>query len=99
MKADVYLKLEHLFKVSLAVPDASLKDVINDLLLLKNHSEAKNDSENQSPTQPLPNVGTYGVPFQYVLAEETSDPSARFHSISCTKDHKHKSFEVKGNPC
>ncbi len=48
LKLEVYLELEHLFKVSLRTPDASQTDVVNDLLMLKSHSGDENALRSQS---------------------------------------------------
>ncbi len=38
LKLEFYLELKQLFKVSLRIPDASQRDVVNDLDMLKSHS-------------------------------------------------------------
>lgn len=44
LKLEGYLELEPLFKISLKTPDASQKDVVNDLLMLKSHCREKHGS-------------------------------------------------------
>ena len=95
LKLEAYLELEHLFKVSLRTPDASQKDVVNDLLMLKSHSEDKNALRSQYTAYTQPNIGTAGAPFQVTSAEDFPRPTGSFQSFSAMEAYKEQSFEVK----
>lgn len=95
LKLEVYLELEHLFKVSLRTPDASQIDVVNDLLMLKSHSEDKLRSRSTVYTQP--NMGTAGVSDQVTSGKGDLSTTEYFQSITFMKAYENQSFEVKGS--
>lgn len=97
LKLEVYLELEHLFKVSLRIPDASQIDVINDLLMLKSRSGDKNALRSQSTAYTQPNIVTAGAPYQVTSVEEASGPTENFQSITSMGAYEMQSFEVKGS--
>lgn len=97
LKLEVYLELEHLFKVSLRIPDASQDDVVNDLLMLKSHSGDRNALRSQSTAYTQPNIGTARAPYQVTSGEEAFDTTQYFQSITFMETYKKQSFEVKGS--
>ena len=94
LKLEVYLELEHLFKVSLRIPDASQIDVVNDLLVLKSNTREKNALRSQSTAYTQPNIGTAGAPYQVTLLEEAIGSTVSFQGISFMKAYEKQSFEV-----
>ena len=96
LKLEVYLELEHLFKVSLRTPDASRIDIINDLLMLKSHSGDKTALRSQSTAYTQPNIKTAGMPFQVALIKDPFGTIENFHSITSMQAYQKQSFEVKG---
>ncbi len=96
LKLDVYLELEHLFKVSLRTPDASQLDVVNDLLMLKNHSVDMNTSRSQSTAYTKPNITTTSAPYQVTSVKEAPGTTENFQSITSMEAYGKQSFEVKG---
>ena len=106
LKLEVNLGLEHLFKVSLKVPDASQTDVINDLVMLKSHSEDKSILRSQSTANIQSNIGTIGTPYHATSAEDrfgntvASVATVDFQSITSMEAYIGQSFEVKAHrPC
>jgi len=95
LKLEVYLELEHLFKVSLRIPDASQIDVVNDLLMLKSHGGDKNALRSQSTTYTQPNIGTAGAPYRVNSVVEAFGTTANFQSITSMEAYEKQSFEVK----
>ena len=95
LKLEVYLELEHLFKVSLRTPDASQIDVVNDLLMLKSHSREKNALRSQSTAYTQPNIGTAGAPYQVSSVEEAFGTTGNFQSTTSMEAYEKQSFEVK----
>lgn len=93
LKLEVYLELEHLFKVSLRTPDATQVDVVNDLLMLKSHSEDKNAWRSQSTAYTQPNIGTAGASYQVTSIKDDVD-NGNFQSITFMKAYQKHSFEV-----
>jgi hypothetical protein len=99
LKLELYLELEleHLFKVSLRIPDASQIDVLNDLLMLKSHSGDKSALRSQSTVYTQPNIGTAGAPYQVTSVEEASGITENYQSITFMEAYEMQSFEVKGS--
>lgn len=96
LKLEVYLELEHLFKVFLRIPDASQMDVVNDLLILKSHSGDKNAFRSPSTAYTQPNIGTAGVPYQVTSVQnDASRFTEDFKSITSMEAYQKQSFEVK----
>lgn len=95
LKIEIYLELEHLFKVSLGVPDASQIDVVHDLLMLKSQSGDKNASRSQFTAYTQPSIETAGAPYQVSSAEDTFGNTENSQSINCMEAYKRKSFEVR----
>ena len=95
LKLELYLELEHLFKVSLSIPDASQIDIVNDLLMLKSGSGEKNSLKSQSTTFTQSSIGTAGTPYQVTPVEEYYGTTVSFQSITFMEAYKKQSFEVK----
>ena len=100
LKLEVYLELEHLFRVALRTPDASQKDVVYDLLMLKSHSGDKNARDknalrSQSTAYTQPNIGTAGASYQVTSVKDADGTTANFQSITSMEAYKNQSFEVK----
>ena len=95
LKLDIYLELEHLFKVSLRTPNASQIDVVNDLLLLKSHTEDKNVLRSQSTACTQSKIGTASMPYQVTFLGTTEI----FQHITVTERNQEQSFEVKRSCC
>lgn len=94
LKLEVYLELEHLFKVFLRIPDASQTDVINDLLMLQSD---RNVLRRQSTTYTKPLIGTADTPYEVIPAESETAKTEYLQSITCMEAYKTQSFEVKGS--
>jgi len=97
LKLEVYLELEHLFKVALRTPDASQKDVVNDLLMLKSYSGDKNVLRSQSTAYTQPNIGTAGASYQVTSVKDAYGNTEDFQSITFMEAYKKQSFEVNGS--
>ena len=96
LKLEVYLELEDLFKMVLRIPDASQKDVVNDLFMLKSHSEDQNASRRQSTAYTQPSFGTAGASYQVTSVKEGFGTTENSKSITCMKAYEKNSFEVNG---
>ena len=84
--------------MALKIPDASQIDVVNDLLMLKSHSEGKNPLRSQSTAYAQPNIGRSGAPYQVTSVEDpgwSTSITANFQSITFMEAYKNQSFEVK----
>lgn len=97
LKLEIYLELEHLFKVSLRTPDASQIDVVKDLLMLKSHSGDEIALRSQSTAYTQPNIGTAGASYQVTSVQEDFGTTVNFQSITSMKAYGKQSFEVKGS--
>ena len=104
LKSGGYLELEPLFKVSLRIPDASHADVLDDLLMLKGHTEDKNASRSQSTANTPPNtgfkfgtgiLGTAGAPYQVTSIKLPNGTTDNFQSITFMNAYEKRSFEVR----
>ena len=70
LKAEFYLELEHLFKLSLKLTDASQADVLEDLVILKSYSEQLNTSKNRDAPQKTPGIACFtGVKIDQIVVE------------------------------
>ena len=104
LKHDGYLELEHLFKVSLRMPDASQADILDDLLMLKGHREDKHALRSQSTAKTPPNtgfkfgrsiLGDAGVPYQLAPVQLSNGTPEIFQSITSMEAYEVQPFEVK----
>ena len=96
LKFELYIELEHLFKLSLRVPDASQIDIIDDLLMLKSHSGDQNALRSEYTAYTQLNTGTASAPYQ-VTSVEDSACAGDFQSITAMEAYKKQSFEVMGS--
>ena len=69
LKLEIYRELEHLFKVSLKVPNSSRVDIVTDLLMLKRQTGDSNASKSKSTTYTQTNTGIACAPSQMTSAE------------------------------
>ncbi|KAL9603458.1 MAG: hypothetical protein Q9219_001145 [cf. Caloplaca sp. 3 TL-2023] len=92
LKSEAYLDLEHLFKVSLNLPDASQKDVVDDLNLLKGHCLKKVASKGRDTSTIQKNAQTVG-PSYHATSEMENGYTNIYHSITFMEAYKGLSFE------
>ena len=96
-----YLKFEPLFKSALQIPDASERNVIDDLLILKMHTENQKLLRNQSINQDLVTTvndrsswGTAVTPYR-VTTEKQGGSTQNYQSIAFMREYEGRSFEVR----
>ncbi len=97
LKLEFYLELEHLFKVSLKIPDASQLDVVNDLLMLKSHGGDNNTLGSKSIAHTEPNARTTDVPYRVTPVNQAPGITENLQSITCMEAYRTQSFEVQGS--
>ncbi|KAL8763201.1 MAG: hypothetical protein Q9184_000918 [Pyrenodesmia sp. 2 TL-2023] len=92
LKLAAYLELEHLFRVSLKLPDACQEDVFNDLLMLKSQCPEENALNHRDTGYTQKRVGTAAPPYQPASVEEDLiTPSSQ--SITSTEAYQKQSVE------
>ena len=94
LNLEFYRELEHLFKWSLKTPDASQKNVVDDLFMLKSHSGVENSFKSHATPYTRPNIKPAVVPYQVTLLEE-GGITMRLQSINAMGPFREQSFEVK----
>ena len=95
LRLDPYLELEHFFKVSLKIPDASELDVINDLRMLKSCCEEENARKSQGNDNiPESHTGATSPPFHAHQEKEGTSTLLHYQSISFMSAYQDQSYEV-----
>ncbi|KAL8930621.1 MAG: hypothetical protein Q9208_000492 [Pyrenodesmia sp. 3 TL-2023] len=92
LKLAVYLELEHLFKVSLKIPDACQEDVVHDLLMMKSQCR-EHALKHQDTGYTQKKTGTAAPPYQLTSVEEALNTTSSFQSITCMQAYGKQSFE------
>lgn len=95
LKLGCYDELEHLFKVSLKISDANQLDVLDDLQMLKSHSENVHASKSQSTVTDSSDTSSSSgnKPFE-VTVEKQPFETNHFQSITLMEAYRSQSFEV-----
>ena len=103
LKSDYYLEFEHLFKVTLKIPDASQVDVLDDLHLLKGYCEGMTATGNLASASTSSNPETKagistlegsGVPYKVTSHKMPDGTTENYQAITCLELHVKQSFEV-----
>ncbi|KAL8716310.1 MAG: hypothetical protein Q9220_000215 [cf. Caloplaca sp. 1 TL-2023] len=92
LKQDLYLALEHLFKVSLELRDASQVDILTDLQILKARNWDKGPLDHHETTSAPRNTGIDGPKYQVTISNSYVDVD-HLQSITCMDVYKSQSFE------